>query len=353
MLRGWTVMLGELLSWRSDLVLRVRYDRSFRRALFDYCGVFREILAQMHGAGAESELRIGVGWDHRLESFNAVARSGCSPSVRLRVGCFSQLQGAANLLFRQPDLFVSVGDPSMERGEDDGSERESDSPRCPVRREASIIVAELGLVLIFLHEIAHHVLGHLDLDKRRGLQAVRREACTEAVLRRGSPEETERQRAEELEADRFAYLYVTGLAAQDDPPFAKQLIRVPSLRQSLFELAVYAHTIVVCSFGGAGWSLARFENLPHPHPVVRLVASQSTLQELGVSEERCRAVLRESAALVARAWSRDSLESLVGPERGRVGDLCAHLRQRSLDLSPLYRRYDFGRGAWVEPGSEG
>jgi hypothetical protein len=330
--------------------------RELRDTLRAYREVFAETLEQMHGPHAEGTLDLIIRWRMDTRRFEAEADLVPPEDIRRRVSinvaCYTTLQLLANRVFSSPAAMRRIGDPTREarRGLFD---RGGDAPRCPARAEASFIVAELGVVLIFLHEVAHHALGHIPPTTNTSTPAPTRR--TEAALAGGDrpgPQQALRARSEELEADAFALAYIAALGLDGRPPFATQLVRQPGLRELFFEMAVLAHALVVCSFADIAKPIDAFDRSSHPHPIVRLVAAQTTLIQLDAPPDRLRHALSDAVrvfvGLVRQRAVRRRLHDNSRSVRRRIEQLNQELHRRPPES---VIRFNFDTGRWAAGSS--
>jgi hypothetical protein len=336
---------------------RLRYEKGFAQALCDYESVFQEILADLYPvSGTPQRLVIDFGWTCNLDSYNAAASKGLLTgirAVRLSVRWFSELQGLANAIFRSCDLFENVGEPKKgdytftQILDGSGAEEETDAPADPLRQEAACVTAEMALAMIVLHEIGHHSLGHIDLGG--GVKFRFQEA--DAALEHVSGESVLCRQACEIQADRFSFSYALGLAASGRSPFRSQLVS-PRLTGHLFNLAILAYSLVIALLHTRDWSLETYESLEHPHPAVRLLASQRDFAGFLVQrkdfEDAHRVGWQESLRVIQHNADQQKTLSLLVNQRAALEKKFAELEavlERHL-LRPV-RRYDFRTGQWI------
>jgi hypothetical protein len=333
---------------------RLWFDQPFRDALTAYEQVFREILTEMHSADVPPKSRLGIDfyWHSDTRYFDAFAyRRLWWRSAGLRIACWHDVQGMANILFRSSDMFAAVGDPSVERRTfvewlNPGIEEDdNDAPTCPIRREAANLTVEFALALIILHEIAHHALGHLDTNwSLFGFQS-----SSESLRRWNAeaPQNAPRMHANEVEADRFAFSYLSMLLTHDELPFSSQLIEHPVLRHVLFELAVLAYALNMFFLGGFGRALSDYDTKEHPHPIVRFIQGLMSLRNSiqAVSDDRSNRALTESIYFLSFSPDADNLFAMFQAERDGIKARCAALDD-ALRTPSQNPRYSFRDGVW-------
>lgn len=203
---------------------------------------------------------------------------------------FTDFQGITNAIFRSRDMFPGLGDASKDRlsfaellgGGDDGEGPDTSSD--PLGQEASCVTVELALAMITLHEIGHHALGHLDLGRSR-----LRVLCeTTDLMEQSSPADILIRQACEIEADRFGFSRVLAFAAAGHSPFPGQLVSA-ALAPHLFDLAILAYFLAIVMLHTSNVSLESYDAADHPHPAVRLLASQMQFAEFLAQDSEARA----------------------------------------------------------------
>ena len=203
-----------------------------------------------------------------------LSKSNTVGHVRLWVGCLSELQGMANAIFRSTDCFTHIGDASTNQcnlAEILGGNEpplDQDISEDPIRAEAGYIVAEIGLAMIILHEVGHHAHQHSVFYPRGFRLAEHQRRHTKPATAN-----TKVKQACELEADDFGLVYILRKASQQQPPFSTQLV-AEGLQDQLFALAILAYSLVIAFLHDQDHGLEAYDDWDHPHPAVRLYASQ-------------------------------------------------------------------------------
>jgi hypothetical protein len=337
---------------------RLRYRRDFSDALIAYESVFQEVLSDLYpGPDVRQCLKIDFGWTCDLDSYDAAALPGGwvrDRQVRLSVRWFSDFQGITNAIFRSRDMFMDVGDPSKgeftfaQLLEDAGGDSDRDSAADPLRQEASCITVEMALAMIVLHEIGHHALGHMELGEPRRFKFREAESTVDAI----SPECVLLRQACEIDADHFSFSHALEHAATGRSPFSTQLVS-PRLKDHLFSLAILAHSLVIALLHTQDNSFEAYELSQHPHPAIRLLASQLHFAELlarhGESANAYSDGWRESLRVVQQNADQKETLLLLANRRTfleeRVGRLSEVVDQQ---LRKATKRYDFSSGEWIK-----
>ena len=335
----------------------LRHERGFAQALCDYESVFQEILADLYAfPGTPHRLMLDFGWTSNLDSYNAAAERGWlsgARQVRLSIRWFSDLQGLANAIFRSRDTFETIGQPEknsftfaqIQEGVD--AEEENDAAADPLRHEAACITVEMALAMIVLHEIGHHALGHMELGDGIKFQFPEADTSVGKV-----PENLVLCRqACEIDADRFSFSRVLALAASGRGPFRSQLVSAP-LTGHLFNLAVLAYSLVIALLHTRDLSLETYESLEHPHPAVRLLASQRDFAEFLVKrkdlENPYRNAWQQSLRVIQHNADQQRTLSLLVNDRPllekRLSELQTELEH---NLRKSTKRYDFDTAEWL------
>ena len=340
-----------------------RYERGYAEALVAYESVFEEILADLHPTPSPVQgLGIDFGWicDPASYRAEALARSWLRErQVRLSVRWFTDFQGITNAIFRSRDLFPALGDATGDPlsfaellgGGDDGEGPDTSSD--PLRQEASCVTVELALAMIALHEIGHHALGHLDAGPSR----LRMLSETPARMEHRAPANILWRQACEIEADRFGFSRVLACAAAGRSPFPKQLVSA-TLAPHLFDLAILAYLLVIALLHTGNESLERYADADHPHPAVRLLASQVGFAEFlaqhPAARDRYRDGWRESLRVLAHDPEQTQTLRLLVHELPRVEAKLVPLNETvRRTLRPAARTYDFSTGRWQPPAGPG
>lgn len=357
-MRNYGVNVWQRLSPRlRHRLYHLRHERGFARALCDYESVFQEILSDLYAfPGTPHGLTLDFGWTSNLDSYDAAAGRGWlsgSRQVRLSIRWFSDLQGLANAIFRSRDTYETIGQPEknsftfaqIHQGVD--AEEENDAAADPVRQEAACVTVEMALAMIVLHEIGHHALGHMELGDGIRFQFPEADTSVERV-----PENLVLCRqACEIDADRFSFSRVLALAASGRGPFRSQLVSAP-LTGHLFNLAVLAYSLVIALLHTRDLSVQDYESLEHPHPAVRLLASQRDFAEFLVTrrdlENSYRNAWQQSLRVIQHNADQQRTLSLLVNDRPllekRLSELKAELEH---NLRKSTRRYDFETGKWL------
>jgi hypothetical protein len=338
-------------------IYHLRHERGFARALCNYESVFQEILADLYAVpGTPHRLVLDFGWTSNLDSYDAAAERGWLSGarlVRLSIRWFSDLQGLANAIFRSRDTFENIGQP--EKGQFtlgqilDGADedQENDAAADPLRHEAACVTVEMALAMIVLHEIGHHALGHMELGDGIRFQfpesdSRARKVPADLVLCR---------QACEIDADRFSFSRVLALAAFGRGPFRTQLVSAP-LADHLLSLAVLAHALVIALLHTRDLPLETYESLEHPHPAVRLLASQSDfagfLAKRKDFEDSYRNAWQQSLRVIRHNADQQRTLSLLANDRPllekKLSELQAELEN---NLRKSTKRYDFNTAEWL------
>jgi hypothetical protein len=335
---------------------RRRYDSDLANGLIAYESVFQEVLSDLHsGVETPPRLAIDFGWICDLESWEAEAWRGFggSRNVRLAVGWWSEFQDVTNCVFRSCDMFSEIGNAAEGRFrfaellDGAGDDEDSDTSNDPLRQEASCVTAEMALAMLVLHEIGHHALGHMELDELRHFRV--RES--DSHMRKLPSDAALLMQACEVEADRFSFTHTLPRAASGQSPFKTQLVS-PCLRPHLFKLVILAYSLVIALLHTKGDSLDRYEFCDHPHPAVRLLASQFYVAEsLGSQDDVVQAYLtgwRESLQVVQHNPNLRETLSLLVSRRAMLEEKIARLK---VALDQEVRRktklYEFSSGEWI------
>lgn len=335
---------------------RRRFERGFADALVDYESVFQEVLSDLYNSPATPRaLPVDIGWICDLDSIEAIADRRAVTGTRivqLSVRWFSDFQTLANAIFRSRDMYPSVGEPETtgysfaELLEDGDADADRDAPADPLRHEAACVTVEMALSMIVLHEIGHHACGHLDLGDV--LRLVDRDSHhPEPEV---SPELAGRLHACEIEADRFAFSHVLGLAAVGRSPFSRQLVSA-DLRPHLFSVGILAYSLVIALLHTRPQTLEECATREHPHPAVRLLASQRHFAEIltgrSLPVDQYMSGWRDSLQVICHNAEQQATLALLVRERPllerRVEAILGTLER---DLRPATKRYDFAHGIW-------
>ena len=339
--------------WRS---YAKAFEAPFAQALVAYESVFDEVLSDLYPAGGlKRGLTIDFGWICDLEVNDAFA--DFAPwvgvrRVRVSVGFFSELQALTNAIFRSCDFFLHLGKPNndcptfVEILNGAESDIDDNAPADPLRREAAFITTELALAMIVLHEIGHHALGHVRLGRPNNLHVTESDANVSKL----PPEVAPRFQASEIDADRFGFSRVLQLAARAQPPFRKQLVS-SEMTDHFFGLAVLAYSLVIALLHEEDHPFSHYKLLTHPHPAVRLYASQLHFAEfLGGHPELLpayQAGWQESLRAVRLNANQQQTFSLLMYQRSLLADSVSRL---DTELVNIVRRevrcYDFTSGRW-------
>ena len=354
-----TQHMNALIRWDKNR-RRKRYyrehDLSVARTLIAYEGVFDEVLRDIFPTETPPRrLTIDFGWDLDLEGFDAFAvltPYSWTRRIRFSFDFYSDIQSAANAIFRSRDFFPRIGTPNPDRpslieilaGED--PDEESDAPDDPLRREAAFVTAELAVAMAALHEIGHHVLGHVKMRRRYNLQIAESNANPFQL----PPKLVPRFQASEIDADRFSFSRAMQLAAIGKPPFGKQLLTL-EVRAHYLTLAVLANTILINLFHQSDCDFAFYERLPHPHPAVRLYAAQLYFVEaLALFPENLityQSALQECMRLTQANAAQQHTFSLFMNNRTLLCDTVTRLNN---EISTYVRKhlkcYDFATDRW-------
>ncbi|MEM9158485.1 MAG: hypothetical protein AAGB46_05500 [Verrucomicrobiota bacterium] len=331
----------------------------FRRALLDYESVFQEILADLHSKDAEnSPLDIDISWNTRSNDFNAEAKRATFTrrnQVNISVNCFIDLISTANLVFSSQDLFQWIGNADDETGNfsdvlaADDRDSYTNPPKGPLRKEAANVTTEIGISLIILHEIGHIALGHTRLGPDLIGSARFRESDDDDD--EIDPKKARNYHACEIDADRFSFSYALNLAAQGRSPFSKQLV-TRQLQAHLFDLAVLAYVLVITFLHKADHPLEYYIAKRHPHPSVRLYASQfsflSFLQDDDRLTAQYSAALKDSFQILNHGEYQQTTIRLITHERDTLTNLAREIEsriQKTIRANVPY--YDFSSGAWL------
>ena len=335
--------------------------RDLSKALVDYESVFQEMLADLYTTPqVPRRLRIDFDWICSFDKWDAEAvpvNWGHERMVRLTICWFSELQGITNEIFKSRDMFPKIGTTDKNRfnyaelraGAAASDERDASADS--LRQEASCITVEIALAMIVLHEIGHHALGHMELGSLPGLKY--RES--DSVLEKVSPATVPTLQACEVDADRFSFSRVLELAARGRSPFANQLV-CPPLTCHLFSLAILAYWLVISLLHTRSDSFDRFETAPHPHPAVRLLASQSHFARFLASDDKFASTYetawQETLRVIQHNEDQKYTLSLLGQHRPlleqKVAQLDMVINQK---LRKTTKRFDFSSGEWVGPAS--
>jgi hypothetical protein len=335
---------------------RMRYEKSLTRALIDYESVFQEILNDLYESRARQPLSIDFGWTCDHDAYDAEANRSLltgTRNVRLSIRWFSDFQDLANAIFRATDTFPGIGGAERNRftfeqitqGAD--ADQEQDISPDPLRHEAACVTVEIALAMIILHEIGHHALGHLDL--RDAARFRFHEA--DAGLSELRPESVRRRQACEIAADRFSFSRVLRFAASGTSPFKTQLVS-HELGAHLFTLSILAYMLVIALLHTKNFSLEEHDGLEHPHPAVRMLASQRALAEVLAANDDFENAYRrgwgESVRIIQHNADQRETFSLLLNRRSdlehRIRDLVQVLET---DVQKAVKRYDFRAGEWV------
>jgi len=349
----------------SQNLRRLRYRWHCRRDLSDalvaYESVFQEILSDLYPTPAvPRRLRIDFDWICSFKKWDAEAVPGNwvhERMVRLTICWFYELQGITNEIFKSRDMFPKIGVAEKDRfnyaelraGAAAGDERDTSTDS--LRQEASCVTVEIALAMIVLHEIGHHAFGHMELDNLRGLKYRESDVALEEVSSANVPS----RQACEIDADRFSFSRVLELAAGGRSPFTNQLVS-PPLTCHLFSLATLAYWLVIALLHTRNDSLERFETAAHPHPAVRLLASQSHFTKYFARDDKAAAAYQtawqETLRVIEHNEDQKHTLSLLAQQRPlleeKVAQLDAVIKQ---NLRKATKRFDFSRGEWLEPTS--
>ncbi|MCA9304042.1 MAG: hypothetical protein KC996_07970, partial [Phycisphaerales bacterium] len=143
------------------------YDSAYLAALDAFVEVFDSFRDRLiEPDSAISHIRFD--WDPSVQVGAIASRMRNRRDIRVALGCWSRVQGLSNILMACNDVAPWFGDACTERVSLDDWARFSQiqpQPQAESRIEAANVLAETTLMMIFMHELGHHVLGHLDRNK--------------------------------------------------------------------------------------------------------------------------------------------------------------------------------------------
>lgn len=246
-------------------------EKKFREALIAYVDLFHNITNAIIN---ERKIKIPVrtNWLTRNESpiFQAQAQNDfiTGRSISIGIECWAQIQGVADKIFSDSEMFLAIGDPSAGCKKDDG-----ETPACPIRFRASCLVAEIALVFTFLHELGHHVLDHQFSDVSFLNFTQKRYASPAMNQDSQNIDKLKLSRIEEAQADHFAYKYIIQSTFLEQNFYQIQREDLKYFKEFVVELTLIAHAIVIGLLGGFDKSVSAYEKKTHPHPAVRFFSS--------------------------------------------------------------------------------
>ena len=166
---------------------------------------------------------------------------------------------------------------------------------------------------------------------------------------RSSPADTLIRQACEIEADRFGFSRVLASAAAGHSPFPGQLVSA-ALAPHLFDLAILAYFLVIAMLHTSNESLESYDAADHPHPAVRLLASQMQFAEFLAQRPEAHARYqtgwRESLRVIAHHAEQTQTLRLLVHERHRLEAKLAPLAETVRRTLRDARTYDFSTGLW-------
>ncbi len=329
---------------------RRRYEASFIEALDAYVDVFQAFRNRVIPIPCSlSATRFD--WNQSMNVGATASRFGKQRDIRVSLGCWSRVQDISSLLMACGDIMPWFGEANQETGTIIGwmlaPEQQPQEPLSASRMEAAHVLAEMTLMMIFMHELGHHVLGHLDL------QATQQKASIVETKQLWLPWQDQSRTIKlaqwhEVCADRFA---VDGLKYQINrygEAFPGQILG-EDLRSHLSRVVPLAHLIMLLSLPGYDVPLGRYDFAEHPHPLVRVLASQSypTPGE-NLTDEGGPDLVQLLKASYYANLSTESWKRLL-EEAHRSANECLAYQPKPNSLGILF---DLSQGRWKNTNTE-
>jgi len=296
---------------------RPRHRPEYFDALVAYRDIFTDALQRMAPTTTGHD-RIAFRWlpSTRFDAF-ADPRPG-RRLIAISTECWSRLQGAANRLLSASDLLPHIGNARGEQADleslaqDRRWLRSEPEPRCPIRRDAACVLAEIGLMLIFFHEYAHHALHH-----REGDPSVRLHERVRRLSGRHRQSDAAGLHAQEVQADCFAVLAAMPGLQAGSGAFPNQIIP-GAVRPNLPSLGFVAMTLVNMCFAGRSLHPDAYATASHPHPFIRLQAALGVSAGLSTIDRAVLTSVWQPAADVFRLFQYERDEPVTAEHWERV-----------------------------------
>jgi hypothetical protein len=227
-----------------------RYELSYVETLDAYVDVFETAIDRVLGDGSQC-LKPSFDWDPK-QHVGAVASNRVQRSIRVSIGCWYAIQGLSNALMAFSDVAPWFGDPSREVESLESfhslSNREASlDPIGESRVEAANVLAESALAMLVLHELGHHVLGHLGAGSSEPREDV---VEAERLCEFGSDQDgSQSEQWQEVCADRFALSAFTHQLQAHGDAFPGQLLGF-GLGRVLRRIGPLAHLVMLLSLPG-------------------------------------------------------------------------------------------------------
>ena len=318
------------------------YDSAYLAALDAFVEVFDSFRDRLiEPDSAISHIRFD--WDPSVQVGAIASRMRNRRDIRVALGCWSRVQGLSNILMACNDVAPWFGDACTERVSLDDWARFSQiqpQPQAESRIEAANVLAETTLMMIFMHELGHHVLGHLDRNKSHSkAKIVESKRLWLSWSNRSSSARLVQW--QEVCADRFAISGLRYLIHTHGNSFPDQLLG-HELDRHLGRVVPFAHLIMLLSLPGHEIAMSRYAKATHPHPLVRILASQDFSENDGKRDDDEKELVRLLRASYYAELGIEEWEKILTEASGFAKECLGY--QPSPD--ELGRQYDLSSDAW-------
>jgi len=296
--------------------------------------------------------------DHRMEAF-ALALPAGGHGIGVHEALAYAFFDLFALCFSSPSFLPEIGNVSLERADRVDArakppgygffrqaasdpidpDRDITHPLCPLRSRAVLYLTGMALDLVWTHELAHVVLGHLGFaDTVLGVRTLRESP---------SGEGDERLMPLEAEADRFGVITICQTATISSCPYLPRDLH--DLPVSVRVRCAFVCTALVTWF----WSVQQkiditydledpYRHGSHPPPLARLHlgfdAAEEMLGKLGWSDAQREAVSTEAKRELAHLANAKGWFGTLDPERAFRSDAQASLEALKRIMGETFRR---------------